>query len=67
MPATNSTVCDPAAVSDFKPPESPTVSHQQTPEPEAALLVGDGVLAEEAAFSLTHGLHGHVPLCFTAQ
>lgn len=52
---------------NLNPSESQTVAHQQTPEPEAALLVCDGVLAEEATFSLTHGLHGHVPLCVTAQ
>lgn len=41
--------------------------HPQTPEPEAALLIGDGVLAVQTAVSLAYSLHGNVPLCIPAQ
>lgn len=41
--------------------------HQQTPEPEAALLISDGVLAVEATLCLPHRLHSHVPLSISAQ
>lgn len=40
----------------------PMSTHQQTPESEATLLVGDGVLAVQAALGLPQRLHGHVPL-----
>ena len=45
----------------------PLGPYQEAPEAEAALLVGDRVLAVQAAVALTHGLHGHVTLSVTAQ
>lgn len=42
-------------------------SYQQASESEATLLVGDGVLAVQAAVSLAHRLHRHVPLRVAAQ
>lgn len=42
-------------------------SHQQASESEATLLVGDRVLAVQAAVSLAHRLHHHVPLGVAAQ
>lgn len=56
-------------------PELPKVSvdpqaadaHQQAPESEAPVLVGDRVFAVEAALVLSHGLHSDVPLRVPAQ
>lgn len=42
-------------------------SYQQASESEATLLVGDSVLAVQAAVSLAHRLHRHVPLRVAAQ
>lgn len=42
-------------------------THQQTPESEATLLVCNSVLAVEAALSLSHRLHSHIPLCVPTQ
>lgn len=42
-------------------------SYQQASESEATLLVGDGVLAVQAAVPLAHRLHRHVPLGVAAQ
>jgi len=41
--------------------------YQEAPEAEAALLVGDRILAVQAAVSLAQRLHGHVALRVAAQ
>lgn len=51
----------------LNPPVCSECTHQQTPESEATLLVGDGVLTVDATLSLSHRLHGHVPLCVPTQ
>lgn len=42
-------------------------AYQQAAKPEAPVVVGDSVLAVEAALALAHRFHRHARLCVAAQ